>query len=586
MGARSRSSALTASAREPSRSWSGCGRRLSLRRRTRISLRASRKIRVVGKPLSSSLRWASGKSLRNPRSRISAAMATRSMFSPPWAVSSAKARMSFAGRLSTQKKPASSRAFIASVFPDPESPVMKTNRAPLRSGMAKNPEERKGAKGQGRKEDTRNSWRLCAFASLCAFAFFWSSSGVDEPEVSVRTPVEHVGAFVHRVAEDEELGPLVLEGEDRLFDAQGFDQEAAALDDPRSAVGRTSVGGDDVEGSLGFGAFHPAALSIDPFLLFLLRLPHDLLERLLDRSLEIVGAFLGREIQLAPAVDVDFGDLPMPFREERHMDVGDPDDVLLELRHPRIDEGFERFGDLDMSPGNLDHHGRSLNPGLHSRREGAAVQVLPLVGRRDAQLFAVLRDGAAREDQTLLLENPHDLGIRKRPLGVLLPHDLPDALFDGDGGHMLSADARNPAVEEVSHLVHPLRSVHILVADDSGDRRFVHPDVGRHVAKHHGPQVLDAVLQELVLLADDAVGDFVDGLLALIHRFDQPEGAPELFLDVVARGRVVFGLVLEHPLVHRADPELRETVFIQDHLVLSIDLEHVNVGGDVVALDR
>src|SRR3990172_11988968 len=227
MGARSRSSALTASAREPSRSWSGCGRRLSLRRRTRISLRASRKIRVVGKPLSSSLRWASGKSLRNPRSRISAAMATRSMFSPPWAVSSAKARMSFAGRLSTQKKPASSRAFMVSVFPDPESPVMKTNRAPLRSGMAKEGNKRKDAKAQRPKENLEKSWRFCGSAVIC------SSFGVDEPEVSVRTPVEHVGAFVRRVAEDEELGPLVLDGEDRLFDAQGFDQEAAALDDPR-----------------------------------------------------------------------------------------------------------------------------------------------------------------------------------------------------------------------------------------------------------------------------------------------------------------------------------------------------------------
>src|SRR3990172_12322318 len=330
---------------------------------------------------------------------MSAAMATRSMFSPPWAVSSAKARMSFAGRLSTQKKPASSRAFMVSVFPDRESPVMKTNRAPLRSGMAKEGNKRKDAKAQRPKENLGKSWRFCGSAVIC------SSFGVDEPEVSVRTPVEHVGAFVRRVAEDEELGPPVLDGEDRLFDAQGFDQEAAALDDPRSAVGRTAVGGDDVEGSLGLGAFHRAALPIDPFLLFLLRLPYDLLERLLDRSLEIVGAFPGREIQLAPAVDVDFGDLPMPFREERHMDVGDPVDVLLELRHSRIDEGFERFGDLDMSPGNLDHHGRSLNPGLHSRREGAAVQVLPLVGRRDAQLFAVLRDGVAREDQTLLLEN-------------------------------------------------------------------------------------------------------------------------------------------------------------------------------------
>src|SRR5678815_353285 len=50
-----------------------------------------------------------------------------------------------------------------------------------------------------------------------------------------------------------------------------------------------------------------------------------------------------------------------------------------------------------------------------------------------------------------------------------------------------------------------------------------------------GTQVLDAVIEEVALEVDDAVGDLVNGLLALLHRLDQPERRAELVLYVRAR---------------------------------------------------
>src|SRR5262245_24398091 len=59
------------------------------------------------------------------------------------------------------------------------------------------------------------------------------------------------------------------------------------------------------------------------------------------------------------------------------------------------------------------------------------VEDFPLVGGRDLQLLAVLRDGAAREHQPLLLEDADDLRIAERLARVLVLDDLADPLLDG-----------------------------------------------------------------------------------------------------------------------------------------------------------
>ena len=58
-------------------------------------------------------------------------------------------------------------------------------------------------------------------------------------------------------------------------------------------------------------------------------------------------------------------------------------------------------------------------------------------------------------------------------------------------------------------------------------------DVVGDVAQDQRPQVLDAVVEELALVAHDRVGDLVDRALALVEALDQPDRRAHLVLEVV-----------------------------------------------------
>ena len=152
----------------------------------------------------------------------------------------------------------------------------------------------------------------------------------------------------------------------------------------------------------------------------------------------------------------------------------------------------------------------------------ASVEDLALVRRGDLQLLAVLRDRAAREHEALALQDADDLRVAERLARVLGLDDLADPLLDRDRRDALAVRAADAAVEEVLHLEHALRRVHVLVGHHAADGRLVHADVVGDVAQHERPQVLDAVVEEVPLEIDDARGDLVDRLLALLDRLDQP----------------------------------------------------------------
>ena len=73
------------------------------------------------------------------------------------------------------------------------------------------------------------------------------------------------------------------------------------------------------------------------------------------------------------------------------------------------------------------------------------------------------------------------------------------------------------------------------VRHDAADRGLVHADVVGDIAQDERAQVLDAVIEKVALEIDDAARDFVDGLLALLHRLDEPQRRSELVLDVGPR---------------------------------------------------
>src|SRR4051812_48098653 len=138
------------------------------------------------------------------------------------------------------------------------------------------------------------------------------------------------------------------------------------------------------------------------------------------------------------------------------------------------------------------------------------VQNFALVRGGNLQFFPVLRDRAAREDEAFALEDADDLRVAQGLARVFVLDDLPDALLDRDGRDALAVRAADAAVEEVLHLEHALRGVHVLVRHDATDGGLVHADVVGDVAQHQRPQVLDAVVEEIALEVDDAVGDLLD----------------------------------------------------------------------------
>jgi hypothetical protein len=107
----------------------GCGRRVSLKRRFSTSSDPSKKSTVTGVPFRR-ISWSiSGNFSRKRPSRASTTRAARRTGSPRRWMRSTKGGMSRTGRLSTVKKPMSSRQLAARDLPEPERPVTMTSRS-------------------------------------------------------------------------------------------------------------------------------------------------------------------------------------------------------------------------------------------------------------------------------------------------------------------------------------------------------------------------------------------------------------------------------------------------------------------------
>src|SRR5574338_1116133 len=204
--------------------------------------------------------------------------------------------------------------------------------------------------------------------------------------------------------------------------------------------------------------------------------------------------------------------------------------------------------------------------------------LLALAARQDAELLAVLGDGAARDVDAALLEQLDDLLVRVRALGVLARDQLLDLRLHRLRREVLAVRARDARVEEELQLEDALRRVHVLRRRHARHRRLVHADVLGDVTQDERLEMRDALVEELALELQDRLGDLDDRALALLDRSDQPLRRAQLVLDVVlARVRVAHRV-----LVEAADLQLRQTVVVGHHEVLVADLVDVDVGRDVV----
>src|SRR4029079_16606941 len=104
----------------------------------------------------------------------------------------------------------------------------------------------------------------------------------------------------------------------------------------------------------------------------------------------------------------------------------------------------------------------------------------------------VFRDRPPRQHQPFTLQDADDLRVAQRLSRIFALDDLADALLDRDRRDAFAVRTADAAVEEVLHLEHALRRVHVFVRDDAADGGFVHADVVGDVAQHARTQVRDA----------------------------------------------------------------------------------------------
>jgi hypothetical protein len=90
------------------------------------------------------------------------------------------------------------------------------------------------------------------------------------------------------------------------------------------------------------------------------------------------------------------------------------------------------------------------------------------------------------------------------------------------------------AREEELELEHAARRLHVLAAADAAHGGFVHVDLAGHLRQRQRPQEGDALVEELALLAHDAVHDLDHRAPALLDGLDQPLRRGQLALDVLA----------------------------------------------------
>ena len=91
-------------------------------------------------------------------------------------------------------------------------------------------------------------------------------------------------------------------------------------------------------------------------------------------------------------------------------------------------------------------------------------------------------------------------------------------------GGFAAAVGIHVAGEEIFQFENAARAVQKLLRGNARDRRFMHLHGLGDIRQHHGFHKLFALLEERLLLADDAAGDLQQRFVAALQAFNQPLG--------------------------------------------------------------
>src|SRR5664279_603353 len=169
-------------------------------------------------------------------------------------------------------------------------------------------------------------------------------------------------------------------------------------------------------------------------------------------------------------------------------------------------------------------------------------------GREDAELVAILGDGAARDLDATLLQDVHDCLIGERVLGIFIGNELLDLRLDAARRDVLAAGGRESGREE------------------EGERL----------------EILHALLEEVALPVDDEVHHLEHRLPALLDRLNHPVRRVHLVGDELLVLAVELLLVARDLDVRSAQLESRDVRIVERDEIDAVDLVDDEIGDDVV----
>src|SRR5271170_4462194 len=116
------------------------------------------------------------------------------------------------------------------------------------------------------------------------------------------------------------------------------------------------------------------------------------------------------------------------------------------------------------------------------------------VGAGNAEIFAIFRDGAARDLNAFLAEALGDLLVGERVRGVFIINHFFDAALEREQGHFAALRTVHGFTEKITELQDALRRVDVFIGYRAADGGRVHADLFGDFFDHHGLQVIGAVI--------------------------------------------------------------------------------------------
>lgn len=183
-------------------------------------------------------------------------------------------------------------------------------------------------------------------------------------------------------------------------------------------------------------------------------------------------------------------------------------------------------------------HTKRLSPSgtLHQKLLLRCEDWIPSSSRYFATVLRATSSPRSFSSAVSLLSESGDAGFsrstRSRMISLTPRDEISSPCFDW-----------NPPREEVLEFKHPPRRLDILVCNRPADRRFMKPELVRHLLHRHRLQVFDPLCKEIVLRSHNDIRNSLDRFLPLFERLHQSVSArdlrPDVRADILRRIRIL-----------------------------------------------